>query len=144
MDKKRDFLGIFLACVVGIALLSAMFVRAFLPRVILSRLDAPAIVVLSLISLVLEHYITQGSRRDFRLIPVYAALIFGLFPYTASFVAPVDALMLGLLGAAVFTVTTFLFDTMVDRLSTGPASKFASLVSAFGLYLACQCLMGIL
>ena len=143
MDKKRDFLGIFLAGVTGIALLSALFVRAFLPRIILPRLDATAMVVLSLIALVLDHYIVHGSRRDFRLIPVYAALIFGLFPYTASFTAPLDALLLGLMGAVVFTITTFLFDTMVDRLSTGPASRIAPLVSAFGLYLACQCLMGI-
>ena len=144
MDKKRDFLGILLAGVTGIALLSALFVRAFLPRVILPRLDATAMVVLSLIALVWDHYILHGSRRDFRLIPVYAALIFGLFPYAASFTAPLDALLMGLMGAAVFTVTTFLFDTMTDRLSTGPASKIAPFISAFGLYLACQCLMGIL
>ena len=143
MDKKRDFLGILLAGVTGIALLSALFVRAFLPRVILPRLDATAMVVLSLIALVLDHYILHGSRRDVRLIPVYAALIFGLFPYAASFTAPLDALLMGLMGAAVFTVTTFLFDTMTDRLSTGPASKIAPFISAFGLYLACQCLMGI-
>ena len=143
MDKKRDFLGIFLAAVTGTALLIALFVRAFLPRVILPRLDAPAMVLLSLIALVLDYYTVRGSRRDFRLIPLYAALIFGLFPFVASFAAPLDAVLLALLGAVVFSVVTFLFDTMVDRLSTGPAAKIAPFVSALGLYLACQCLMGI-
>lgn len=144
MKTKHDFLGIFLAGVTGAALLTALLVRAFAPRVILPRLDGLAVVLLSLAALVLDHYIAGSSHRDFRLLPVYAALIFGLFPYCASFVAPLEALKLGLLGAAIFTAATFLFDSMTERLSTGPAAKLAPAVSALGLYLAAQCLMGIL
>ena len=106
-------------------------------------MDIPAIVTLSLIALVLEYYFVPNKGRDFRLITLYAALIFGLFPYTASFVAPLEAVILALLGAGIFTVATFLFDNMVDRLSTGPAAKIAPIISAFGLYLACQCFMGL-
>ncbi len=143
MKKKHDLLGIFLAGVTGIALLSALFVRAFAPRVILPRLDGGALVLLSLVALLLDHYLLGGSRRDYRLLPVYGALIFGLFPFAASFTAPLDALLLAVLGAAVFTAVTWLFDAMLDRLSTGPAAKLAPFVSALGLYLAAQCLMGI-
>ncbi len=144
MNKKHDFLGIFLAAVVGIALLVCLFLRAFLPRLILPNLDGPNIVALSLIALVLDHYLTKGKCRDFRLIPLYAALIFGLFPFCAGFVSPMDALLLALLGSALFTAATFLFDTMTDRLSSGPVAKIAPLISAFGLFLAAQCLMGII
>ena len=143
MEKKHDLLGIVLAGVTGTALMIALFVRAFFPRVILPLMDIPAIVTLSLIALVLEYYFVPNKGRDFRLIPLYAALIFGLFPYTASFVAPLEAVILALLGAGIFTVATFLFDNMVDRLSTGPAAKIAPIISAFGLYLACQCFMGL-
>lgn len=143
MKKKHDLLGILLAGVTGVALLSALFVRAFAPRVILPRLDGAALVLLSLVALVLDHYLLGGSHRDFRLLPVYGALIFGLFPFAASFTAPLEALLLAVLGAAVFTAVTWLFDAMLDRLSTGPAAKLAPFVSAFGLYLAAQCLMGI-
>jgi len=37
---------------------------------------------------------------------------------------------------------TWLFSSIQDRLSTGPAAKAAPVVSAFGLYLAIQGLMG--
>lgn len=144
MDKKRDLLGVFLAAVVGIALLAALLVRTFLPRAILPLLDAPAIVALCLVALVFDHYIARGSRRVYWLIPIYGALIFGLFPFAACFVSPLEALILAAIGGVSFTAATFLFDAMIDRLSTGPAAKLAPLVSALGLFLACQCLMGIL
>ena len=143
MEKKHDLLGIFLACATGTALLVALALRTFFPRMILPHMDAGTMVALSLAALVLDHYLVRGSRRDFRLLPLYGALVFGLFPFAAGFVAPLEALKLAVLGAVVFTAATFLFDTMADRLSTGPAAKIAPLLSAFGLFLACQCLMGI-
>ena len=53
-----------------------------------------------------------------------------------------DALKLGALGGVVFTVTTWLFTSITDRISTGPEAKAAPVMSAFGLYLAAQALMG--
>ncbi len=142
--KKKDLLGIFLAAVCGIAFLTARILKTFLPRIILPNLDANTVVVLSLAAILLDHYIAKGSRRDYRVIPVYAALSFGLFSYTAGFTAPLDALILAVIGAAIFTALTFVFDTIVDRLSSGKASKLAPIAAAFGLFLAAQCLMGII
>ncbi len=144
MEKKKDLLGIFLAAVTGAAMLLAVLARTFLPRFILPNIDVISITALSLIALVLDFYIVKGSKRDYRLIPVYAFLIFGLFPFAACFTAPFEAVMLALLGTVIFTACTFLFDSMTDRLSTGPATRLAPLVSAFGLFLAVQCLMGII
>ena len=50
---------------------------------------------------------------------------------------------LAILGAVVFTAVTWLFSSMMDRLSSGPAAKLAPVMSALGLYLAAQCFMGI-
>ncbi len=144
MKKQKDILGILLAGTTGVALLVAMALRAFAPRIILPNFDASAVILVSLIALVLDHYLAKGSRHDFRLIPLYALLIFGLFPWAACFLAPMAALEFGLLGCIVFTALAFLFDTLMDRLASGPAAKFAPLISAFGLYLACQCLIGII
>jgi len=47
-------------------------------------------------------------------------------------------------GGVVFTVTAWLFTSIQDRLSSGPACKAAPVVSAFGLYLAAQAFTGIL
>ncbi len=142
--KKRDLLGIFLAGCVGISLLTAMILRTFLPRIILPRLDAIAVVTLCLAALVLDYYIAKQSRRVYWLIPIYGALIFGLFPYAASFTAPLDSLVLAALGAVIFTLVTFLFDSMTERLSSGPVARLAPPVSAIGLFLAAQCLAGII
>ncbi len=142
MKKRLDF-GICLAVVTGAALLAALVVRAFLPRVILPRLDGPALVLLTLAALLLSRRPDGENRRDYRLLPLWGALVFGLLPFAAAFVAPMAALKLAILGAAVVCVTTFLFDSMLERLSTGPVAKAAPVISALGLYLAAQCLMGL-
>ena len=46
------------------------------------------------------------------------------------------------LGGIVFTAAPWLFPSAAARLSSGPAAKAAPIVSAVGLYLASQCLMG--
>ncbi len=147
MKNKKEILGILLALVTGIALLAMMLVRAFLPRMILPNLDGITLTALSLAALVLDHYLTGGNagkgKRDFCLLPIYALLIFGAFPWLACLVTLAEAGKLAVLGTVVFLAATLLFDTMMDRLSSGPVGKAAPFVSAVGLYLAAQCLMGI-
>lgn len=144
MKKNTYTLNTLLAAVLGAVLLTAVLVRTFLPRVILPHLDAPNMVLISLIVLVADHYLAPGADRCYICIPAFSAIAFGLLPFAACFVGAVDALKLGLLGGIVFTATTWLFSSMTDRISTGPAAKAAPIVSAIGLYLAIQCLMGII
>ncbi len=144
MNKKHDLLGIVLAAVTGVFLLTSIILKTFLPRIILPKLNAPAVVVISLVTLLIDYYFAKQSRRNFILIPIYAALIFGIFPYTAAFTTPLESLKLAAMGVVIFTLVTFLFDTMTDRLSTGPATKIAPAISAFCLYLATSCIMGII
>lgn len=143
MKKSYERLGILLCGVTGIALLAAMALRLLFPRIILPRLDAPTLILLSLVALVLDHYLPGDKRRDYRLIPLYGALIFGIFPLATCLLSPIDALKTALIGAVVLTAAAFLFDAMTDRLASGPVAKVAPLISACGLYLAAQCLMGI-
>ncbi len=142
--KKHNLLGVFLAATVGVAMMASLLLRTFVPRLILPKLDAGAIVALVLIALVLDCYIAGTSKRDYRLIPVYGALIFGLFPFAACITAPVDSLITAAIGLVAFTAVTFLFDSMTERLSSGPVAKAAPIVGAFGMFLAVQCLMGII
>ena len=72
------------------------------------------------------------------------AITFGLLPFAACFVGAMDAVWMGLAGGAVFTVTTFLYSSIQDRLSTGPNAKLAPVLSALGLYLASQAFVNIL
>ena len=142
MEKKTYTLNTLLAVVLGLTLLVAVLVRTFAPRMILPHLDVPNMVLLSLAALLADHYLAPGAKRCYICIPVFAFLTFALLPMAAGIIAPANALMLGIKGAVVFTVTTWLFTSMADRISTGPQAKLAPIMSAFGLYLASQCFMG--
>ena len=144
MKNKMYTLNTLLAAVVGVALLACVILRALAPMIIMPELDIPNMVLLSLVALVLDHYIAPGAKRCYICIPVFAAITFGLLPFAACFVGALDALWLALAGGVIFTVVTWIFSSMTDRLSSGPAAKAAPILSALGLYLAVQCFLGIL
>ena len=143
MKNKTYILNCLLAAVLGAALLGAVLVRTFAPAVILPALDIPNMAALSLAVLVLDHYLAPGARRCYLSIPVFSAITFGLLPWAAAFVAASQAWKLALAGGMVFTAATWLFSSIQDRLSSGPAAKAAPILSALGLYLAAQGFMGI-
>lgn len=142
MKKTTYTLNTLLAGILGTLLLTAVLVRTFAPRIILPELDIPNMVLISMIALLADHYLAPDAPRCYICIPVFSFITFGLLPYAACFVGVMEALKLALTGGTVFTATTWLFTSMTDRLSSGPTAKAAPIVSAMGLYLAAQCLMG--
>lgn len=144
MKNKTYILNTLLTAVLGIVLLIAVLVRTFAPNIIVPALDIPNMAALSLIALVLDHYLAPGAKRCYICIPVLGALAFGLLPFAACFVDSLEALKLGVVGGVVFTAATWLFSSAQERMSSGPAAKAAPILAAVGLYLAAQCLMGII
>ena len=142
MKKNTYILNTILAAVLGMILLVCVFVRTFAPNVIIPELNVPNMVLISLVALIADHYMAPGAKRCWVCIPVLGAVTFGLLPWAACFVGALDALKLALVGGAVFCVTTALFTSIQDRLSSGPAAKAAPFMSALGLYLAAQVLSG--
>lgn len=142
MKENKYFLNTALAVVLGIALLIAVLVRTFAPAVIIPQLNIPNMVLISLLALVADHYLAKGTKRCYICIPVFSAAAFGLLPFAACFAGSLDALKLALVGGIVFTVVTWLYTSIQDRLSSGPAAKAAPILSALGLYLAAQCFAG--
>ena len=143
MKHKTYVLNSILACVLGVYLLALIFVRALAPQIILPKLDIPMLVLLSLAALVLDHYLAPGAKRCYICIIVFSAITFGLLTFAALWNMG-EALRAAVLGGTVFTVTTWLFTSMQDRLSTGPAAKGSAVFSALSLYLAAQALYGML
>lgn len=143
MKNKTYILNTLLALVFGLALLVAIFVRTFAPNIILPQLNIPNLVLVSLAALLPDHYLAPDAKRCYICIPLFSAMTFGLLPWAAAFVNGVQALTLALAGSITFTATTWLFTSIQDRLSSGPQSKAAPVLSALGLYLASQCLTGI-
>ncbi len=144
MKNKTYILNTLLAAVLGVYLLIAVFVRTFCPAVILPQANIPNMVLISLIALVLDHYLFPDAKRCYICIPVLSAVTFGLLPFAACFVSMAEALKLAAVGCLTFTATTWLFTTIQDRLSSGPAARASAFFSAVSLYMAAQCFVGIL
>lgn len=142
--EKSYVLNTILAVVVAIALLAIILVHTFLPNFVIPKISIPNLVLLSLIALVLDHYIARGADRCYICIPVFAIITFGLLPFCAGYIPAAEIWKLAIGGGVVFTIVTFLFTSVQDRLSSGPAKKAAPIISALGIWFAAQCLTGIL
>ena len=144
MKKNTYTLNTLLAVILGSILLVAVLVRTFAPRIILPELGVPNLMLVSLVVLLVDHYLAPGADRCYICIPVFSAITFGLLPFAACFVGTLDALKLAVAGGIVFTAATWLFTSVQDRLSSGPAAKAAPILSALGLYLAVQAFAGMI
>ena len=143
MKNKTYTLNTVLTAVLTAVLAVMVVLRAFVPQLILPVFDIPTLTAISLAALVLDHYLAKGAKRCWICIPLFAALSFGILPWAAGMVAVKYLLGLALTGAVVFTLCTFVFTSIQDRLSSGPAAKLAPIMSAFGIWLAVQAFAGI-
>ena len=144
MKNNQSLLNTILAIVVFAACAAALIVRVLIPAAVIPPLNIPNMVALSVIALLLEHFLTKGNPRCYICIPVFGALTFGILPLMAGLACQHDFWKFGLVGAVVFTAVTFLFTSAQDRLLTGPKAKAAMIITAIGIWLASQCFAGII
>ena len=143
MKNKTYTLNTVLTAVLTAVLAAMVALRAFAPQIILPIFDIPTLTAISLAALVLDHYLAPAAKRCYICIPVFAALSFGLLPLAAGLVTAASALGLAVTGCVIFTLCTFVFTSVQDRLSSGPAAKAAPIMSALGIWLAVQAFAGI-
>ena len=143
MKDKKYTLSTVLTAVLAAVLAVMVVLRAFSPQLILMQFGIVEITGSCLAALVLDHYLAPGAKRCYICIPVFAALSFGILPFAAGMVRLNGILGLALTGALVFTLCTFVFTSIQDRLSSGPAAKAAPIMSALGIWLAVQAFAGI-
>ena len=159
MKKDRTtILNTVLALVLGITLLVSVLVKVNCPHFILPKINIPYMAGISLLSLVLTHFLS-GTRLDMECQSgkacmtekpegcpicqaVLAAVTFALLPWAAGF-AEVSVIKLALCGGIVFAVLNAMFCGMVKRIELADTHKGAVIPAAFGLYLACQCFTNI-
>ena len=144
MKKNQYFLNTLLAAVLFVVLAAMLVVRVFLPAVVLPTINIPNMVLISVIVLLLEHFLAPMNPRCYICIPVFSAITFGILPLVAGFACQHTFWKYGLVGGAVFTGTTFLFTSLTDRLLTGPKARAALVVCSLGIWLAAQCFAGII
>ena len=143
MKDNRYIRNITLTVVLGLALAICMVIRAMAPMAVLPTLDVPNVVLLSLIALLAEFYLA-GEGKCNALTALFAVLTFGILPLAAGVMEVMAAVKLAVIGGVIFTLCAWLFDSVVDRLTTGPAAKAAPVLSALGIWLAAQCFAGMI
>ena len=144
MKNNKFLLPILLIGVLFIALLAGMLVQIFLPAAILPPLNIPNMVLLSLLALLFEHFLSKDSSRCYLCVALFGIASFAALPLMAGFACVHDFWKFGLVGGVTFTVTTWLFTSAAKRLQTGPKAPAALVLTCLGIYLASQCFAGIL
>ena len=144
MKENKYLLNMLLAAVLGVVLLIAVFIRTFVPWLVLPPLNIPMIAGISLIALLLEAYLAPGSRRCWICVPVLGGITFGLLPLAAGSASLGEAAVLALVGCAVFSAMAWIFAFANARMTSGGAGKAAPVVTALCLFLACQVFAGMI
>ncbi|MBQ9989597.1 MAG: hypothetical protein IJP31_01440 [Lachnospiraceae bacterium] len=127
-----------LALVMGITLIIMVLLKTFLAAAILIRLNIPNLAGLSLLSLLLTHYLGEKKSSHPVMNLVFAALIFGCLPWLAGLASVKEALWLAGVGGVEYTLISGMFASMTDRMECTIRSRLAPVCSAFVLFMAFQ------
>lgn len=144
MKNNKYFLPCILIAVVFVAMAICLLVHVWAPAAVIPTLNIPNMVLLSVIALLLEYFLTQGNPRCYLCCFVFGAAAFGILPLMAGFACQHTFWKLAIVGGVVFTGTTFLFTSAIQRLQTGPKARAAAAVTALGIFLAAQCFAGMI
>ena len=63
MKNNKILLPVILVAVLFVALLTCLLVRVWLPAAIIPTLNIPNMVLLSVVALLIEHFLAQGNPR---------------------------------------------------------------------------------
>ena len=141
--NKRYFSNTVLVAVLAVALAVCRVLRTCIPFGVLPELDIPNMVLLSGVALLLDHHF-GGQRKNDLWLYLFAAVTYGVLPVAAGFAQLTQSWKLALTGGVLFWVMSWIFGSIEDRLTTGPAAKAAPALSILGLYLAAQCFGGMI
>ena len=144
MKNNKFLLPTLLVVVLFVVLLAGMLLQIFIPAIILPPLNIPNMVLLSVLVLLVEHFLSKGNPRCYVCVIVFSLAAFAALPLMAGFACVHDFWKYGLVGGITFAITTFLFSSAIQRLRTGPKAPAAVILTALGIYLAAQCFAGII
>ena len=144
MKKNALKLNVLLAAAVGTACLVLMLAGALAPMAIRPRFDLTMMLGLSLTALTVEAYWGPDPQYPWPVTIVLGGVTFALLPWCAGVAGAAPVWTLGLCGGAVFGIATLLYSSIRERIATGSNPRLAPVCSAFLLFLAGQCLIGLL
>lgn len=144
MKKINCLRSVLFTVALAVTMLGCVLGRLTYPMVILPQWNISNLVALSAVVLVLDHYIGGQGAKNYLALLIFACLSCALLPWATGWIVPGQMLLYGISGGLTFTATAWLFDSLQERLSSGPAAKAAPALGAVGIWLAAQALQGIL
>jgi len=144
MKNRNSVPNLSLVIVLTAALLVCRILRVCIPFAILPQLNIPNMVLLSGAALLLDHIRSGRTKAPDFTMPILAALTFGLLPWLAGFAEVREIWKPALTGGVVFGLVAWIYNSMAERIATGPVAKSAPVFSVLGLYLAAQGFAGII
>ena len=142
MEKKSFVLNGLLAAVLGAGLLAGMIWRVFVPNVVLADLNLPSMAAIVLITLLIEYFVKGTQKRAWAVQIILAAVTFAVLPFAAGLANA--GVKVTILGTVVCAALTWIFDSVAERMTVTADCKTVMIPTAFVMYLACQCFMGML
>ena len=136
--------GIVLTAELFLICLACRIARIVSPAAVLPQADLPALALLSLIALAAEFYRTKEVFRPSLPGVLHAGLVFTLLPLCARLQLPLPLWQMFPVSMAAFGVTALLYSLVERRMLTAPHSPAAPAMNAFVLFLAAQCLHGLI
>lgn len=141
---RRGSSGIVLTAELFLICLGCRIIRALSPAAVLPQIDLPALVLLTLPSLVFEFYRTKEAFRLGLPGVIHAGLVFTLLPLCAGLSLPLPVWLMFPVSMAAFGATALLYSLLERRMLAAPHSPIAPAMNAFVLFLAAQCLLGLI
>lgn len=140
MKNRTTILNTSLAAVLGVVLLISIVVKTVSPHFILPEINIPYIAAVSLVALVITHFVTTEEGCQI-CEAVLAAVTFAVLPWAAG-LAAAPIWKLAIVGGGVFAGLNMMFTAMEKRMELADTCKYAVIPGAFGLFLAFQCFAG--
>ena len=144
MKEKFYLKNTLLAVEMGIVCLAVILGRTFIPGFVLPYWDIPFMVMLSVVPMVIAHYFKAEGEENCLCSIVLAGLTFSLLPLCAGWNTGMPFWKLFVAGAVIFGVADMFYTSIGQRVATGPKAPLAWIANGFLLYLASQCLQGLL
>ena len=144
MKKNPYRLNIIFTVILGVALLALALMKIISPFSIRPHLSIPTMVLITVIALAINEYMGEKTKVEWPQAIIMALLAWMLFPLAAGIAAGAELVKIGIVGTAVFALTTLLFTSMSQRAIDHKRPLLLPLGNALLLYLASGVLNGML